>query len=97
MDRTKKPDTDEKLKSETEKWLAKLEERMANTRLVKGSLESKVLGNAMENVSAYIKDCHHFLENKDYFNAFEAVIYAYGIWETLERCGFIVTKRDAIE
>jgi hypothetical protein len=92
MDRTKKPDTDEKLRSETEKWLARLEEKMAGTRLVKGSLESKVLGNAMENVNAYIKDCHHFLENKDYFNAFEAVIYAYGIYETLERMNLLEKK-----
>ena len=84
MPKIKRPDTDAKLKSETEKWLAKLEGNMAGHKLVRGPIESRVLDNAMENVSAYVNDCRHFLEKKDYFNAFEAVIYAYGIWETLE-------------
>ena len=85
MPKNRKPKTDEKLRLETEKWLAKLEEKMEGHKLVRGSLESRVLDNVMENVSAYVKDCRHFLEKKDYFNAFEAIIYAYGIWETLER------------
>ena len=92
MPKIKRPDTDSKLKSETERWLVKLEGKMEGNRLVKGSIESRVLDNAMENVSAYVKDCHHFLEKKDYFNAFEAVIYAYGIWETLERMNLLEKK-----
>ncbi len=92
MPKTKRPDTDAKLKSETEKWLAKLEDKAAGMKPVEGMLESRVLKNAMDNVDAYIKDCHHFLEKKDYFNAFEAVIYAWGIWETLERMKLLAKK-----
>ncbi len=92
MPRTKRPDTDAKLKSETEKWLAKLEEKTSGAKPVKGMLESRVLDNAMENVDAYMKDCRHFLEKKDYFNAFEAVIYAYGMWDALRKCHLVRTS-----
>jgi len=88
----KKLKTDEKLKSETEKWLAKLEEQLEAKVPAKGELENRVVSNAMDNVNAYVRDCRHFLEKCDYFNAFEAIIYAYGIWETLERMGLLVKK-----
>ncbi len=92
MPKTRMPKTDAKLKSETEKWLAKLEKKATGAKPAEGMLESRVVGNAMENVDAYIKDCRHFLEKKDYFNAFEAIIYAYGIWETLERMKLLSEK-----
>jgi len=40
-----------------------------------------------ENVLAYRDDTKHFLEEEDYIRAWEAVIYAWGILETLERLG----------
>lgn len=93
MPRIKRPDTDEKLESETGKWLSKLEKQMKKSQLAKGSpLEKKVLDNSMTNVNAYVKDCKHFLSKKDYVNAFEAIIYAWGIFETLERMGLLVKK-----
>ncbi|MBM3303920.1 MAG: DUF357 domain-containing protein [Candidatus Aenigmarchaeota archaeon] len=92
MPKTRRPDTNLKLRSETEKWLSKLEEKMQGAELVKGWLESRVLQNAMDNVNAYVRDCRHFLEKRDYFNAFEAIIYAYGIWETLERMNLLTKK-----
>lgn len=68
--------TEEKLKEETEKWLEKLEDRLENR-------DSSV--SQMENVEAYRSDTYHFLEKEDLIRAWESVIYAWGILETLER------------
>jgi len=70
--------TQEKLERETKKWLKKLEERVEKR-------DSKV--EQMENVEAYRDDTRHFLEEKDFIRAWESVIYAWGILETLERLG----------
>ena len=88
-----RPDTDSKLESETRKWLARLEEQMKETAIVSDSpLEKKVLDNSMTNVHSYVKDCRHFLSRNDFINAFEAIIYAWGIYETLERMGLVRKK-----
>ncbi|MBI4173521.1 MAG: nucleotide exchange factor GrpE, partial [Candidatus Aenigmarchaeota archaeon] len=76
---------EQRLESETLKWLGKLQERVKG--LPKAS-DSKVAAE-LENVHAYLKDCQHFLDRKDYVNAFEAVIYAWGILETMERMGLL--------
>ena len=70
--------TQEKLKEETEKWLKKLNDRIDGK-------DKNV--EQMENVLAYRDDTSHFLEEEDYIRAWEAVIYAWGILETLERLG----------
>jgi hypothetical protein len=70
--------TQEKLREETEKWLERLEERVEG-------LDKDV--EQMENVEAYRKDTYHFLEEEDFIRAWESVIYAWGILETLERLG----------
>ena len=70
--------TQEKLKEETEKWLEKLENRIEDRDT---SVEQ------MENVEAYKNDTYHFLEEDDFIRAWESVIYAWGILETLERLG----------
>ena len=70
--------TQEKLEEETEKWLEKLNNR------IEGKDKSV---EQMENVLAYRDDTTHFLEEGDYIRAWEAVIYAWGILETLERLG----------
>lgn len=70
--------TQEKLEDETRRWLEKLENR----------LEDRDSGvEQMENVEAYRDDTYHFLEEEDYIRAWESVIYAWGILETLERIG----------
>lgn len=71
-------ETQEKLEKETKKWLEKLEERIKD-------YSSEV--DQMENVEAYRKDTYHFLDEEDYIRAWESVIYAWGILETLERLG----------
>lgn len=70
--------TQEKLREETEKWLEKLEDRVKNREK---DMEQ------MENVLAYKEDTYHFLEEEDFIRAWESVIYAWGILETLERLG----------
>ncbi|MFQ3307856.1 MAG: hypothetical protein ACI977_000067 [Candidatus Nanohaloarchaea archaeon] len=70
--------TQEKLKQETEKWLERLEGRLEDR-------DKDV--EQMENVLAYRDDTSHFLEEEDYIRAWESVIYAWGILETLERLG----------
>lgn len=70
--------TQEKLKEETQKWLDKLED---------GIEDQYEDVEQMENVLAYKKDTKHFLEEEDYIRAWESVIYAWGIFETLERLG----------
>lgn len=75
--------TQEKLKSETEKWLERLKDRLEDRDL---SVEQ------MENVEAYRDDTYHFLEEEDFIRAWESVIYAWGILETLERLGLFEEK-----
>lgn len=70
--------TQEKLKQETEKWLEKLEKRLEDR-------DEDV--EQMENVLAYKDDTYHFLDEEDFIRAWESVIYAWGILETLERLG----------
>ncbi len=75
--------TQKKLREETKKWLEKLEERIEK--------RDKTV-EQMENVLAYRDDTYHFLEEKDFIRAWEAVIYAWGILETLERLGKFETE-----
>jgi len=70
--------TQENLKEETEKWLERLNDELEG-------LDRDV--NQMENVLAYRDDTTHFLEEEDFIRAWEAVIYAWGILETLQRLG----------
>jgi hypothetical protein len=70
--------TQEKLEEETEKWLEKLDEELEG-------LDRDV--DQMENVLAYRDDTRHFLDEGDYIRAWESVIYAWGILETLQRLG----------
>jgi len=72
--------TDRELIAQTEKWLEKLRKERKN---VKVERPDKGLATAIENLDAYISDASHFIEKKDYIRAFEAVIYAWGILETL--------------
>ncbi|MBL7160705.1 MAG: DUF357 domain-containing protein [Candidatus Aenigmarchaeota archaeon] len=76
--------TQKALLAETKKWLEKLESK----KLVPVK-DSKEVKEQLENVQAYVSDCKHFLEKKDFVRAFEAVIYAWGIAETLERMGLL--------
>jgi len=71
-------ETQQKLEQETKKWLEKLESALDGK-------DKEV--EQMENVLAYKEDTKHFLDEEDYVRAWESVIYAWGILETLERLG----------
>jgi len=71
-------ETQQKLEQETKKWLEKLESALDGK-------DKEV--EQMENVLAYKEDTKHFLDEEDYIRAWESVIYAWGILETLERIG----------
>jgi len=75
MDKTQK-----KLLEKTEKRLEKLESKLED--IESGHEE-------LENIYAYEKDTKHFIEEDDYIRAWESVVYAWGILETLERIGEI--------
>ncbi|NMJ76891.1 DUF357 domain-containing protein [Nanohaloarchaea archaeon] len=70
--------TQEELKQKTERWLDELDEELEE-------LSEDV--EQSENVFAYRDDTVHFLEQEDFVRAWEAVIYAWGILETLQRLG----------
>lgn len=76
--------TAEMLELETQKWLGKL------LKEAKG-LKAKDMKAAaqIENMEAYISDCSHFQKQGDWIRAFEAVIYAWGIYETLKHLGLV--------
>ena len=79
-------ETSKRLEAETRKWLSRLE---AEVNAMEKAVELDGLDNSIENVHSYIKDARHFLEKKDFINAFEAAIYSWGIYETILRLGFV--------
>lgn len=74
-------ETQEKLEEETLKWRRKLDEKLDELDEEQEKVEQ------MENVYAYRDDTNHFLEEGDYIRAWESIVYAWGIFETLERLG----------
>lgn len=63
---------EDELRSETLKWLERIEERI-----------KKVEGNSrfLENIKAYVSDSKYFVEKGDLVRAFECVVWA---WAWLE-------------
>ncbi len=77
----------EDLIRQTEKMLKEIKEKRTGLILVDGSKKSVV-----DNLDAYISDTQHFINKKDVIRAYEAVVYAWGILETLEHAGIIEFK-----
>ncbi len=75
-----------KLRKETIKWLDRLKLERKNLKLIK--VDEKVLTN----IDSYIKDCEHFLKEDILIEAFEAVIYAYGLLDMLKTLGYVEAK-----
>ena len=80
----KKTLTEETLQHETNKWLARLKKE---TRGIKpaGKVDHEKVENSIKNIKAYIKDAEYFVGIDDMVRAFEAVVYAWGIYETCLR------------
>ncbi|MBU3904584.1 MAG: DUF357 domain-containing protein [Nanoarchaeota archaeon] len=68
--------TEEVLIAETHKWLERIEPIVKKIEYfdTKG-------GSLFINMKAYISDAKHFIEQKDYVRAFEAVIWSWSIYE----------------
>ena len=70
--------TEKSLEAKTLKWMERLEKRRKQTQIM-----DKKAKDSLVNVDSYISDCKHFLSKKDFIRAFEAMVYAFGIYETL--------------
>lgn len=87
--------TSQALKAETEKWLSRLQKERPLVRIItKDATLEKKTKSCLTNMDAYIKDTSHFLEKLDFVRAFEAVVCAWGILETLENMHLISVRRD---
>ena len=80
------------LKAQTEKMLKDLEKETESIRIA-GSADKKATKEALENLKAYISDCRHFREKGDLIRAYEAAVFAWGIYETLLWTGLVVKKQ----
>lgn len=76
--------TQEGLKEETLKWLERLKNETKGVKAKSDNAAAQI-----RNMNAYISDCTHFQEKGDWIRAFEAVVYAWGIFETLKRLGML--------
>lgn len=77
-------DTEAELIAQTKKWLEKAKKELQNVEL-----KDEAHADSFRNMKNYIKDCSYFMEKNDWVRAFEAVIYAYGILDTLKRLGIV--------
>ena len=75
---------EEELQKETRKWLGKAKKEFQAAAIKDGSK-----ADLFRNARNYIRDCEYFIDKDDWVRAFEAVIYAYGILDTLKRIGAV--------
>ncbi len=78
---------EKELREETEKWLAKMKEEINHMELIDKEKECMIT-----NINAYIKDSEIFLKQEKLVMAFEAVIWAWAIFETLRDLKIINTR-----
>jgi len=68
-------------KKEIEKWLSKLKNEVKTMKPKEGGKD------LLKNIDAYIYDCEHWIEKKDYVKAWEVVSFAWGLLEAGEELG----------
>ncbi len=76
-------DTEKELKTETEKWLSKIEKEMPRVR------ETPKNKDFIKNIKAYISDCKHFAKEGKLVLAFEAVVWAWAWLQILRELKMI--------
>ena len=91
-----KSSTEHELKSQTNKWLRKLESELRGIEST-GRLPDNQYKSLKRNMLAYVKDSKHFMTKNDWVRAFEAVIYAWGIYETCLRTGIVKNGPGTIQ
>ena len=75
-------------REEIEKWLQKIEPIVETIDVFDSKGESM-----FTNMKAYIADCKHFLEKGDYMRSFEAVVWAWAIYEICRDLGVFGEQR----
>ncbi len=63
-------------REEIEKWLSKLKKNLENVEA-----NDKKGKDLLENIQAYVYDTEHFLKKEDYVKAWEAISFAWGLFE----------------
>jgi len=76
------------IREETEKMLEKIK-----PLINKIEVNDKKGEEMLENLKAYVADSEHFLKNKNYLKAFEAVIWAFAILEICEELDVFKIER----
>jgi len=76
-----------KIKEEIEKMLEKIEHLVDKIEI--NDNKGKEM---LTNMKAYIADSKHFKEKGDLVKSFEAVVYAFGIFETCIKLGVFIRK-----
>ncbi len=72
-------------KEEIVKWLERLDKKLKTTEP-----RNDKAAEAVKNAEAYRDDSKHWLEEGNYFLAFEACVYSWAIIETAENLGQVV-------
>ncbi len=76
--------TEKQLREETKKWLLRIREKRRGV-----IAKEKKAEEHLKNMDAYISDSQYFLEKNDLVRAFEAVVWAWAILDTLEKLELI--------
>lgn len=71
-----------------EGWLAKLEPLIPRAEPQDSRGEALLI-----NIKAYVADSRHFLEKGDLVRAFEAMVWAWALWETAAQLGLLAAER----
>ena len=79
-------DLSEDIQKETQKMCIKLENEIKHVSFDSSNNDVK---NEVTNLKAYISDCKHFMEKNDLVKAFEAIVFAWGIFEALSNLHLI--------
>lgn len=81
------------LRSETLKWLQRIEEEIEKIHVNGDKDESGK--EFFENIKAYVNDTYYFLEKNDLIRAFECVVWAWAWLEIGLRLGLLKSKNSS--
>ncbi|MBU5558047.1 MAG: DUF357 domain-containing protein [Candidatus Aenigmatarchaeota archaeon] len=72
---------------DVERWLAKLEPLISRIEVQDSKGEA-----FLTNIKAYVADSRYFLSKGDLVRAFEAMIWAWSLWETCAELGLLALR-----
>lgn len=74
---------------DVETWLAKLEPLISRIEVQDSKGES-----FLTNIKAYVADSRHFAAKGDLVRAFEAMVWAWALWESASELGLLALQID---